>query len=612
MGRIPEEVIQQVIAATDIVEMIGRSVKLKRAGSEYVGLCPFHTERTPSFYVSPVKHSYHCHGCKAGGTAARFLMDFEGLKFHEAIKRLADAAGIVIQEEALDPETERQMKHRQALRRVHSEIAAWFHELLLKNKIAEPAREYLKSRGINSTVAKNWTLGYAPQADQWFRQWAGQRGYSDRLLLDAGIFKQADDGRVYSGFRHRLMFPIRNESGEVIAFSGRLLDANPKVAKYLNSPETQIFSKGRVFFGFDKSKRHINKLGQAIVFEGQLDLITAYEAGVQNAVAPLGTAFGDDHARLLRNHAQEVLLCFDGDNAGFKAVERAHGHLSPAGLVVKVVSLPKGEDPDSLIRKQGVDAFRDLLNKAVDFLDYQITHKRSQHGSDLRSQVMLTEQTAATIAMNPSVAARDLMIRSNASHLGVTEDALRTMVTLYVKRQLKSATEKQAAQASAPPAARTPAQEAQIFLQSQHRTALVMARSALVHAQVMHWLRNQDLDAILQDMPGVELLGMVWHSHFDAEQASARAAFLAGLEPVAESAVTQLLSRNMAETTDLNALGADLESMRTERLHHLIQKAQTEMKSPTLTPERASQLQERVLEWRKEYLDRTQRSHDGP
>ncbi|MBL9117909.1 MAG: DNA primase [Verrucomicrobiaceae bacterium] len=610
MGRIPEELIQQVMAATDIVELIGRYVKLKRAGSEFVGLCPFHTERTPSFYVSPVKHSYHCHGCKAGGTAARFLMEFEGLKFPEAVKRLADAAGIHVQEEALDPETERQMKHRAALRRVHADIAAWFQELLLKRPLGAPARDYLKSRGINSEVAKNWMLGYAPEKDQYFRQWAADRGYSDMLLLEAGIFKRADDGRIYSGFRNRLMFPIKSDNGEIIAFSGRLLDANPRVAKYLNSPETPIFSKGRVFFGFDKSKRYVNKLGQAIVFEGQIDLITAFEFGVQNVVAPLGTAFGDEHARMLRHHAQEVILCFDADNAGFKAVERAYNHLSPAGLVVKVASLPKGEDPDSMIRKQGVEEFKKLLDRAVDFLDYQIAHKKSQHGNDLRNQVMLTEQTAATIAMNPSVAARDLMIRSHAAQLGITEDALRKMVSTYVKRQLKAANEKQQSALAPNNGTLTPAQEAARFLQSQHTIALTLARSSLLHSEVMRWLRKQDLDAIVQDMPGVEILALVWHSHFDETSSSSRAAFIAGLDPVAESAITLLLNKSMPDVTDSRALSADLYALGTARIAHLIQRAQSEMKQVGISPQRAADLQQRVLEWRKEYLDRTRRSSD--
>jgi DNA primase len=357
MSRIPEETIQQVIAATDIVALVGRSVKLRKAGTNFLGLCPFHNERTPSFNVSPSRGTYHCFGCGAGGSAIRFVMEHDGMSFVEAVKRLADAAGIRIEEEVWDANAEAEAKHRSLLLRAHREITEWFHQLLMKHKIAAPARDYLKSRGITAEVAKNWQLGYAPPSAAFFREWAAQAKIPESVLVEAGIFVQSDEesGRrgAYPRFRDRLMFPIRNDHGDVIAFSGRILDPEAKTAKYLNSPETALFSKSKVLFGFDRSKRAISKAGEAIVCEGQIDMIMVYEAGFQNVVAGQGTAFTELHAKLLKRVCNEVVLCYDSDNAGYKAAERAFQILSPIGLTVKVAALPQGEDPDSLLRKQG-------------------------------------------------------------------------------------------------------------------------------------------------------------------------------------------------------------------------------------------------------------------
>jgi DNA primase len=607
MGRIPEETIQQVLAATDIVDLIGRTVKLRKNGANYVGLCPFHTERTPSFNVYPHNHSYYCFGCQASGTAARFLMEHEGLPFVEAIRRLAEAAGIRIEEEVWDAETEREAKRRGALKLLMEDITSWYHNLLLRHEMAAEAREYLKSRGITSAVAKSWQLGYAPAQDMWVRRWAAGKGYSEQLLSDAGIYKRTDDGRSYSFFRHRMMIPIRNENGECIAFSGRLLSADAKEQKYKNSPETMLFSKSRVLFGFDKSRKFISKTARAVVCEGQLDTVAVFEAGIQNVVGTQGTAFTEHHAKMLRRQCSEVVLCFDSDNAGFNAAEKSFKVLSPAGLVVKVARLPKGDDPDSFIKKHGGAAFQTVLDQAVDFLDFQIAHKRSTQGSDLRSQVMLAEQTAVTISLNPSVSARDFMIRAHAAQLGLSEDALRSQVNTFVRRQLRSAADGKATPTA--PSALTPAQEAARFLEAQHKTALLLAQQALVDETVMEWLRRQDLDSILHDLPGTELLGCVWQAHYDPADVHARSAFIAALPPMEESAITQLIRRALPKS-DIKSAMKDLEALGTARLLHLIQRTQAEMKRPEFPPDQVADLHHQVIAWRKEYLDRLRAAQD--
>lgn len=592
MSRIPEETIQQVLAATNIVDLVGRYVKLKRAGTNYQGLCPFHTEKSPSFNVSATRNTYHCFGCGAGGTAIRFLMEHDGLQFVEAVKRLADAAGIRIEETVWDANAEREAKQRAMLKKVHEDIAAFFHLLLLKHQTAEDARQYLKGRGITSAVAKNWQMGYAPQNEVLVRQWAAEHKYSQELLIEAGLFARADDGRAYPRFRHRLMFPIRDENGAVVAFSGRILSPDQKGGKYVNSPETPIFTKSRILFGFDKSKRAVIKAERAIVCEGQLDIIAAFEAGVQNVIAPLGTAFTEDHARMLRSKVKEVVLCFDSDAAGYKAAERSFQILTPAGLVVRVASLPKGEDPDSMIRKHGAEAFAAAIEKAVDFLDFQIAHKRATLGTDMRHRVQLIEQTAVTIAMNPTISGREIMIQAHAGPLKMSEDALRKQVDLFVRRRAKGEDNvKSVAQTD----------EAKKLLESQHSNVIRLIGMALMDPEIMTWLRSQDIEELMHDFPGTEMLHRVWLADFPAGDDAALSGFLSSLNATEEAAFSQLLTRRVFEGT-LAQAKEFLATIQQERLKHLVKRARFLMNDPLISPERMTELQEQVIEWNKQII----------
>jgi DNA primase len=614
---IPEETIQRVIAATDIVELIGRYVKLKRAGTRFTGLCPFHTEKSPSFSVSPQANAYHCFGCGAGGTAIRFLMEHDGMQFGEAVKKLAEAAGIRVDDQVWDANAEREARQRSELKKLQSDTAEWYHNLLLRHPAAEPARAYLKSRGISAAVAKNWQLGYAPEDQRMARQWCVQNKITDQLLVQGGLMRESDDRRTYFTFRHRLMFPIRNENGEVIAFSGRVLSSEQKGGKYVNSPETPIFIKGKHFFGFDKSKRPISKAGQAIVCEGQIDLVMLYENGFQNVCAGLGTAFTDDHAKLLKRHCDEVILCYDSDNAGYAAAKKTHAILSPVGLNVKVAVLPKGEDPDSLIRAQGRDAFAVILERAQDFLDFQIAHQRSSiGGNELRHQVQLIEQTAVTIAMDPSVSARDLMIRSHAAQLGIGEDALRKQVQVFIRRRAQDAERaKQQAvnrrdEAPAGSSTLTPAEAGKRLLASQHRTALLVTRLALAEPEVLMWLREQELDDLFNTLPGTELLRAVWRSLFTPGDNGAIAAWLTTQEQEVESAFAQLLSQ-ASPKGDIKQARESLSTLETTKLQQQIQQARSRLTHGKLTQPEEAELTLQVNRWVKEYVDRTQGGSDG-
>lgn len=616
MGRIPEETVNQVLAATDIVALIGRSVKLRRAGTNWLGLCPFHNEKTPSFNVSPTRGTYHCFGCGAGGSAIRFVMEHDAMSFVEAVKRLGDAAGIRIEEEVWDANAEAEAKQRAMLIRAHKEAAEWFHQLLLRHQLAAPAREYLKSRGINAEMAKRWQMGYAPQSTAFYREWMAQKKLPEAVMVEAGLFIQKEPDeygraeRPYARWRHRLMFPIRNDNGDVIAFSGRILDKDQKGGKYVNSPETPIFRKSNVLFGFDKSKRHIAKAGQAVICEGQIDMIMVFEAGVQNVVAGQGTAFTEQHAKMLKRLCNEVVLCYDSDNAGREAAEKAFRILSPQGLEVRVASLPQGEDPDSLIRKQGADAFRGILEAAPDFLEHQIRAMLSgSKSAGMAERVRMAEQVAGAIAIFSGVAQRVTAVNKVAKLLEISEEELNRMVTRAAKERDKQPQKADAAENGA-----KPDESAKKLVAAQNPNAMLLCQLALADAEVLFWLREAECEQILSEVPGTELLALLWRSRYDPLNEISRTAFMAGLEKHLEAAFSMLLARKRPPGGMLDASQA-LEALDVTRLQNLLQRTKGRLRQSGLSSQEMEDLQHRVMELNarlKESLDRLRGPPNSP
>jgi DNA primase len=616
MPRIPEETIQQVLAATDIVALIGRSVKLRKAGTNYLGLCPFHNERTPSFNVSPSRGTYHCFGCGAGGSAIRFVMEHDSMSFMEAVKRLADAAGIRIVEEVWDANAEAEAKQRSLLLRANREVAEWFHLLLMKHKLAASARDYLKSRGINAEMARRWQMGYAPQSTTFYREWMTQQKLPERVMVEAGIFIQPTEdengqiGRPYARWRHRLMFPIRNDNGDVIAFSGRILEKDQKGGKYVNSPETPVFTKSRVLFGFDKSKRFISKADQAIICEGQIDMIMVFEAGLQNVVAGQGTAFTELHAKMLKRVCNEVVLCYDSDNAGREATEKAFRILSPQGINVRVAALPQGEDPDSLIRKEGADALRAIVANAPEFLEHQIRALRSSaEGNSMVVRVRMAEQVAGAISIFTGVAQRVAAVNKVAKLLEISEEQLNAMV--------KKAAAEQKNDAKNPDAKDAPvnvADEAKKLLASQHKTAVLLCQMVLNDSEVLHWLREADCEDMLREVPGTELLALLARSRYNPLDETSQLVFMSGLQKHEEAAFAQLQARARPPSGLEDAKQA-LYALELARLQNLIHSIQSKLRQPDLTGTEMERLQQQVVELtalRKECLDRTKGSPNSP
>jgi len=429
MPQIPRETVEQVLAATDIVDLISSYMPVKRAGSRFQTLCPFHNEKSPSFSIDPIKQFFHCFGCKKSGDAISFVREYENLTFTDAVKKLAGRAGVTIVEQALDPKEEADRRRRGLLLDLHREVTAYFHKLLLTSPDAAHARQYLKDRGFGKEMAERWQIGWAPPPNV-FVPWAKSQGLRGRDLVDSGIALQKEQGGLYFRFRDRLMFPIRNDYGDVIAFSGRQLRDDPKSGKYINSPETALFKKSNVLFALDRARKGILQEKAVLLCEGQIDAIACHERDIPHAIAPLGTAFTPQHAKTLKRYAKQALLCFDADSAGNTAAERAFRELAGVGIAVRVVTMPPGEDPDSYMQAHGTDAFRKLLDEAVNFFDFRIQHATNEGQlSGPQEKAAFTRECAELLAVVGDDVTRDAMLQHVATRLRLGAPELMSAVS---------------------------------------------------------------------------------------------------------------------------------------------------------------------------------------
>ena len=368
--RIPQEVIEEVRHRTNIVDIIGQYVQLKKSGKNYMGLCPFHEERSPSFSVAEDKQIFHCFGCGKGGTVFNFLQEIEGISFPESVKRVADLEHLSVdfdwsepREVADTPENQQ----RRSLLKLHSKAAELYHHILVNTKIGEPALNYLLERGLTQELIETFQIGFAPQKRDFLSQVFKNEQLDETLFEPSGLFVQRDNGTFLDRFYQRIMFPINDPQGNVIAFSGRLLKTadfpGDEMPKYLNSPETTLFNKRETLFNFDKARKEIRKENTVLLFEGFMDVIAAWQSGVKSGVASMGTSLTNEQIRRLERVAKEVVICYDGDNAGVQATNRAIQLLQEnSHFDLSIVSIPEKLDPDEYVRKYGAEAFQNLAN----------------------------------------------------------------------------------------------------------------------------------------------------------------------------------------------------------------------------------------------------------
>lgn len=456
-GFIPERVLDEIRFRNDIVELIGAYVPLKRTGSTYKACCPFHKEKTPSFNVNPNMQIFKCFGCGEGGDVIGFMMKHQGMDFVTAARTLAERAGIEIEVEADSGEG----AQRKTLYAIHHGIAQFYRRCLEKFPAAQAARDYVAERGLDGETTEAFQIGYAPAGWGNALKWGEKYGYSPDQLEQAGLVLRSTRndrrGVFYDRFRDRLMFPVHDSQGRVIAFSARILVKDPKQPKYVNSPETMIFSKGRVLYGLDKARRHIvnSPAREALVCEGQIDVVRCHQFGFNTAIAAQGTAFTEEHVQLMKNYADSVVLVFDADAAGqAAAVKTAHLFMN-AGLVVRVAVLPVGEDPDSFLRDKGADAFRERLEQADSVVAYQIRvlSAREPDARGIAATARIANAVLETVCRCPNAVQRERMLQESATLLGLPQRALEADLAVMETAQRAQA-DRYARRGAAPAAGR--------------------------------------------------------------------------------------------------------------------------------------------------------------
>jgi DNA primase len=447
-GRIPQQFIDELLERVDIVDVIDARVGLRKAGKNYTALCPFHDEKSPSFSVNSEKQFYYCFGCGAGGNAIGFLMEYERLDFPAAVEKLAGIAGVEVPREG--GSTPGSSPRQADLAARLEKAAAWFQSQLHSHPQAEEARKYLARRGLSTETIQRFGIGFAPPGWDGLLNALGRSEADRKLLLDAGLLIARDDGGLYDRFRHRIMFPIRDNRGRTVAFGGRVLtDEKPK---YLNSPETAIFHKGQELYGLFEARRAVRELDRMLVVEGYMDVVMLAQHGISNAAGTLGTSLTAAHLQRLFRYTPCVVFCFDGDEAGRRAAARALELALPTmqdGRQASFLFLPEGEDPDSLVQRIGADAFRQLLAGAAPLSEFLFEHySQNVDLSHLDGRARLSNLLLPQINRIPGAVFRELMLAALAERVGTTSGRL----SPGQADQPKSAPALQAA----PPASRRP------------------------------------------------------------------------------------------------------------------------------------------------------------
>ena len=438
-----ESFLTELTERNDIVDVVSGYVRLgKKSGSNLFGLCPFHSEKTPSFSVSPDKQIYHCFGCGKGGGVINFIMEIENLSFPEAVEFLAKRAGMQMPQE----ENDRESKKRSRMLSLNRDAARFFYEQL-SSPPGEAARAYMAKRRIGGATAKNFGIGFAPDSWDSLEETMREKGYSDFEMFDAGLVRKGKNGGFYDTFRNRLMFPVIDVRGNVIGFSGRILgDGEPK---YMNSPETLVFNKSRNLFALNLAKK--SKSGYIILSEGNIDVVSLHQAGFDSAVASLGTSLTAEQARLISRYTNQVIIAYDNDGAGIKAAQRAIGILEKLDLKVKVLRLSGAKDPDEFIKLKGADAFRNLLEASENQIDYRLRSVTDKYDLSVDEQkVEFLKEASDLVARLPGSVERQVYAMRVAAMVGISAEVVTKEVERRRKKLVTQASRSEARQQSRP------------------------------------------------------------------------------------------------------------------------------------------------------------------
>jgi DNA primase len=437
--RIPEDTVEKIRKAADIVDVINDYVQLKKQGRNYFGLCPFHGENTPSFSVSPDKQIYHCFGCGAGGNAFSFLMEIEGFQFPEAVRHLGEKVGIYVPQLEQSSANQKSNRDREVMQQAHELLAKLYHHCLLNTNQGQQALAYLKNRGFDEETIKTYKLGYAPDSWEFASAFLEKRGFQLEKVEQAGLIaKREFDGKYFDRFRNRIMFPIWDAKGNTIGFGGRVLgEGEPK---YLNSPETKIFNKSKTLYGFHLARPQIRLTQQAVLFEGYVDVTSAWRAGVRNGVATLGTSLTEEQAKILSRNADSITICYDSDNAGVNAAFRAAEMFAQTDCLVKIAKMPDGLDPDDYIRKYGAETFlTNVIGTSLTIMSFKMDYfRRGKNLQDEGERMQYIEEVLQEISSLKKAVERDHYLRQLANEFSLSLDALKQQQYQFYKQLQKN------------------------------------------------------------------------------------------------------------------------------------------------------------------------------
>lgn len=424
----PDELIEEIRLNNDIVEVVSEYVRLDRKGKDFFGLCPFHREKTPSFSVAPGKQIFYCFGCGKGGNVIQFIMNIENLDYPEALKYLADRARIQLPEYNGGKELEK-ARLRQELLAVNVEAARFFYETLVSLK-GEAARKYLKDRGIREQTVKKFGLGFATSEWDTLYKYLSGKGHGDDVIIAAGLVLKGKNGRLYDRFRGRVMYPIFDLRGNVIAFGGRVMDSS--LPKYMNSPETPVYNKGRNLYALNYAKTARTKT--LLVVEGYMDVISLHQSGIINTVASLGTALTESQGRLLKKYAEEIIISYDADTAGEAATMRGLDLLSDLGCSVRVLEIPQGKDPDEYIKRNGVEEFRKLIDRSQALVEYKVSRLKGQiDTASTEGKIAFLNKAAAILARVENNLEREMYAKKLSKEYEISEEAIFSEIYKRVK-----------------------------------------------------------------------------------------------------------------------------------------------------------------------------------
>ncbi|MCK2016767.1 DNA primase [Peribacillus frigoritolerans] len=500
-GRIEDEKINQIREAVDIVDLIGEYVQLKKQGRNYFGLCPFHGENSPSFSVSTEKQIFHCFGCGAGGNIFTFLMDIEGYSFVESAKVLAEKGNVPLEVEInKDSKRSNMPAGAQQMVEAHDLLRKFYHHLLVNTKEGQDALEYLLNRGFTEETIEKFQIGYSLDSWDFVSKFLLKRGFPAEYMEQAGliIFREKDES-YFDRFRNRVMFPIMDHQGNTIAFSGRAMgDDEPK---YLNSPETPIFNKSKTLYNFHHARPHIRKKEQAVIFEGFADCISAVGAGVENAVATMGTALTDQHIQLLKRNTDQILICYDSDSAGLNAANRAVNMLQDHEFSVKVALMPDNLDPDDYIKEFGEKSFvSEVIGASLTYMAFKMHYlRRGKNVNNEGDRIQYIEEVLKEISRLPNAVERDHYLRQLSSEFSLSLDALEQQQRQVFFTERKKGTLPQ------------PAAQKKMALQYEHK--LKPAHHNAETKLIAHMLKSRDMTFKIQQLLGQTVF------HVDEHQA---------------------------------------------------------------------------------------------